>query len=154
MLKHFKCQSMNSLSSLFHHRLVKIMLLSHLSQISDNWESFLSQNGFAQDKNKFNPYLNVNPNLDSLEQESQGFNSPDGCEINESVSIALKTPVVKKSRCMFSPIKSLEYVVGELKGKSSPVLVNEPNQNHNDKPIVRKIHKGKKNQSSDLNFMK
>jgi hypothetical protein len=33
------------------------------------------------------------------------------------------------------------------------VLVNEPNQNHNDKPTVRKIHKGKKTQSSYLNFM-
>jgi hypothetical protein len=33
------------------------------------------------------------------------------------------------------------------------VLANEPNQNHNDKPTVRKLRKGKKKQSSDLNFM-
>jgi hypothetical protein len=33
------------------------------------------------------------------------------------------------------------------------VLANEPNQNHNDKPTARKIRKGKKKKSSDLNFM-
>jgi hypothetical protein len=54
---------------------------------------------------------------------------------------------------MFSPRKSLEHVVGELKGKAFPVLGNEPNQNCNDKPTARKIRKGKKKQSSDLNFM-
>ena len=69
------------------------------------------------------------------------FNSPDGYEINESISIASKTPMVKKSRCMFSPKKSLEEVEGELKGKYPPVLPNEPNQNHNDKPTVREIRK-------------
>jgi hypothetical protein len=87
---------MNSLSSLFHHGLIKILLLSHLSQIRDNWESFLSRNGFAQDDNTVNPSLNVNPSFDSPMTESQGFNSPNGCEFNEYVSITLKTHVVKK----------------------------------------------------------
>jgi hypothetical protein len=98
--------------------------------------------------------LNVNPSLDSPMTEIQGFNSPDDCEITKSVSIVLKTPMVKKSRCILSPRKSLEQVVEELKGKVPPVLFNEPNQNHNDKPTVRKICKGKKKQSSYLNFMK
>jgi hypothetical protein len=120
---------MNSLSSLFHHGLIKILLISHLSQIGDNWESFLSRNGFSQADNTVNLPLNVNPNLDSPVTESQVFNSPDGCEFNESVSIVLETPVVKKLPCMFSPRKSLEQVVGELKGKASPVLTNEPNLN-------------------------
>jgi hypothetical protein len=108
MSKRYKRQSMNSLSSPFHHGLIKILLLSHLSQIGDNWESFLSQNGFSQTDNTMNPPLDVNPSFDSPVTESQGFNSPDGCEINESVSIVLKTPMVKKSRCMFSSRKSLE----------------------------------------------
>jgi hypothetical protein len=43
--------------------------------------------------------------------------------------------------------------VGELKGKYSPMRVNEPNQNHNDKPTARKIRKGKKKKSLNLNFM-
>jgi hypothetical protein len=152
MSKHFKRQSMNSLSSLFHHRLIKILLISHLSQIRDNWESFLSRNGFSQADNTVNPPLNVNPNLDSPVTDSQVFNSLGGCEFNESVSIVLETPMVKELPCMFSPRKYLEQVVGELKEKYSPVPANEPNQNHNDKLIKRKIHKGKKQQSSDSNF--
>jgi len=99
---------MNSLSSLFHHGLVKILLLSHLSQIGGNWESFLSQNDFSQTDNTMNPPLNVNPGFDSPVTESQGFNSHDGCEINESMFISLKTPMVRKSQCMFSSRKSLE----------------------------------------------
>jgi hypothetical protein len=153
MLKRFKRQSMNSLSNLFHHLLIKILLIFHLSQIGDNWEIFVSRNGFAQADHTMNLPLNVNPNFDSPLTESQGFNSPDGCEINEFVSIALRTHVVKKSQCMFSPRKSLEQVVGELKGKFSPVLANETNHNRNDKPTARKIRKGKKKQSLDLNFM-
>jgi hypothetical protein len=144
MSKCFKRQSMNSLSSLFHHGLIKILFLSHLSQIGDTWESFLESKWFHPTDSTVNSPLNVNPIFDSPVTESQGFNSPDGCEINESVSIALQTPMVKKSRCIFSPRKSLEQVVDELKGKVSPVLSNEPNQNHSDKPTVKKFRKGKK----------
>jgi hypothetical protein len=84
--------------------------------------------------------------------ESQVFNSPKGSEFNELVSIVLETPVVNKIPCMFSPRKSLEQVVSELKGKSSPVPMNEPNLNNSDKPFIKKVHKGKKQQSLDLNF--
>jgi hypothetical protein len=100
-----------------------------------------------------NSPLNVNPNSDNPVTESQGFDSPNGCEINESMSVSLQTPMVKKSRCIFSPRKSLEQVVDELKGKVSPILANKPNQGHSDKPTVKKIRKGKKQESSDLNFM-
>jgi hypothetical protein len=106
---------MNSLSSLFHHGLIKILFLSNPSQIEDNWESFLSQNGFSKRDNTVNLPLIANPNFNSPGTESQGFNSLDGCEFNESMSISLKTSVVKKSRCMVSPRKSLEQVVGEFK---------------------------------------
>jgi hypothetical protein len=122
MSKCFKRQRMNSLSILFHHGLVKILLLSHLSQTGDNWESFLRQNGFSHTDDTVNPPLDINPSFDSLVTESQGFNSPDGYEINESVSISLKTPMVKKSRCIFSSRKSLEQVVDELKGKFAMFL--------------------------------
>jgi hypothetical protein len=144
MSKLFKRQRMNSLSSLFHHRLIKILLISHLSQIIDNWEIFLSRNGFTQTHNTMNLHLNVNPIFDSLVTESRAFIPLDGYKINESVSITLQTPMVKKSRCIFSSKKSLEHLVDELKGNVSPVLANEPNQNHSDKPIVRKFRKGKK----------
>ena len=91
--------------------------------------------------------------MDSPKQESQCFNSPDGCEFNESMSIALETPIVKELPCIFSPRKLLEQVVGELKGKFSHVLSIEPNQGHSDKPIVNKLRKCKKQKSLDLNFM-
>jgi hypothetical protein len=74
-----------------------------------------------------NPPLIVNPNLDIPGTESQGFNSPDGCEINEFVYVVLQTTMVMKSRCILSPRKSLEQVVEELKGKVSPILSSEPN---------------------------
>jgi hypothetical protein len=143
---------MNSLSSLFHHRLIKILLISHLSKIGDNWESFLSRNGFTQVDNTVNPPLIVNPILDRPVTESQVFNSPDGSKFNEPTSIVVETPVVKKLPCRFSPRKYLEQVVGELKGKVSPVPTNEPNLNSNDKPVAKKIRKGKKQHNSDLNF--
>jgi hypothetical protein len=144
ILKCFKRQSMNSLSRLFHHGLIKILLISHLSQIKDSWEIFLRRNGFSHADNTVNPPLNVNTNLDSPVTDSQAFNSLGGCEFNQSVTIVLETPVVKELPCMFLPIKSLEWVVGELKSKSSLVPANEPNQNHNDKLIKRKNCKGKK----------
>jgi hypothetical protein len=120
------------------------LLLSHLSQIEDNWENFLSQNGFSQTNNTVNPPLNVNLNCDSPVTEIQGFIPPDGYEINESVSISLQNPIFKKSLCIFSSSKSLEQVVGELKGKYSPILASEPNMNNSDKPTIRKFRKGKK----------
>jgi hypothetical protein len=143
---------MNSLLSIFHHELIKILFISHLSQTGDNWESFVIRNGFTQVDNTVNPPLIVNPNLDSLVTESQVFNSPKGSEFNEPVSIVVETPVVKKLPCMFSPRKSSEQIVRELKGKDSPRPTNEPNLNSNDKPIVKKNRKGKKQQSSNLNF--
>jgi hypothetical protein len=69
------------------------------------------------------------------------------------VSVALQNSMGKKPRCIFSPRKSLEQVMDVLKERISPTLAFEPNQGHSDKPTVKKIRKGKKQQSSDLNFM-
>lgn len=85
--------------------------------------------------------LNVNPSFDSPVIESQGFNSPDGCEINDSMSIALKTPMVKKPQCIFSPKKSLERVMDVLKVRIYPTRAFDPNQGHSDKPAAKKIRK-------------
>jgi hypothetical protein len=113
---------------------------------------FLSRNGFTQVDDTVSPHLIVNPNLDRPVTESQVFNSLDGSEFNEPTSIVDETPVDKKLPCMFSPRKYLEQVIGELKGKYPPVPMNESNLNNNDKPVVKKFRKGKKQQSSDLNF--
>jgi hypothetical protein len=76
--------------------------------------------------------------------ESQVFNSLDGSELNESSSIVDKIPVDKKFPCIFSPRKSLEQVIGELKGKDHHMPMNKPNLNNNDKTVVKKFRKGKK----------
>jgi hypothetical protein len=112
---------MNSLSSLFHHRLVKILLVYHLSQIGDSWEGFLNRNGFTQVNDTVNPHLIVNPDLDRPVTESQVFNSPDSSEFNEPTSIVDETPVDKKLPCRFSPRRSLEQIIDELKGKVASV---------------------------------
>jgi hypothetical protein len=78
MYKGYKQKITNALSSLFHHGLVKILLVSHLLQIDDSWEGFLSRNGFTQVDNTVIPHLTVNPNLDIPVTESQVFNSLNG----------------------------------------------------------------------------
>jgi len=50
---------------MFHHRLVKILLMHHLSTIGDSWEVFLIGNGFTQDDLTVNPRLTENPRLDN-----------------------------------------------------------------------------------------
>jgi hypothetical protein len=49
--------------------------------------------------------------------------------------------------------KTLEQVMDVLKVRIAPTLSSDPNHSHGDKPIVNKIRKGKKQQSSDLNFV-
>jgi hypothetical protein len=45
MSKRFKREKADS--SLFHHSLIKLIIVHHLSLSGDNWQSFLSRNGFA-----------------------------------------------------------------------------------------------------------
>ena len=108
MAKRYKRQSINSLSSLFHHRLIKILLVSHLSQNDDNWEGFLIQNGFDQVDNIVIPHSIVNPSLDRPVFKIQVFNLFGGSEFNEPASIVDETPVDKELPCRFSPRRSLE----------------------------------------------
>ena len=45
MSKRYKKQSVDS--SLFHHSLIKILLIHHLTTVSKCWEGFLMRNGFV-----------------------------------------------------------------------------------------------------------
>jgi hypothetical protein len=150
MSKRYKRQGINS--SLFHHGLVKILLVYHLSKIGDNWETFLIRNGFTQADATVNPLLIINPNSDRPVTEIQVVNSIDGPEFIESVSVVDETPVDKELPCRFSPGRSLEQVIVELKEKDRPVPMNDSSLNVNDKPIVKNFRKGKKPQSTDLSF--
>jgi hypothetical protein len=84
--------------------------------------------------------------------EGQDFNSLDGSEFNEPTSIVDETHVDKKLLCMFSSRRYLEQVIDELKGEYHSMPMNKSNLNNNKKLVVKKFRKGKKQQSSDLNF--
>jgi hypothetical protein len=127
-------------------------LVYHLSKIGDNWETFLSRNGFTQVDATVNPLLIVNPNLDRPMTEIQVINSIDGSEFIEPISVVDETPVDKELPCRFSPRRSLEQVITELKEKDHHVPMNDSNLNDNDKSVVKNFRKGKKPQSTDLNF--
>jgi hypothetical protein len=58
--------------------------------------------------------------------------------------LLMKPMWLRKYHLCFSPRKSLEQIIDEFKGKISPVPMNEPNLNSNDKPVVKKIRKGKR----------
>jgi hypothetical protein len=45
MAKRYKRQSLNS--SLFHHGLIRMLLVHHLKLQGDDWDTFLSRNGFV-----------------------------------------------------------------------------------------------------------
>jgi hypothetical protein len=47
MSKRYKKQSLDS--SLFHHGLIKMLLVHHLKTLGDDWDGFLARNGFVTD---------------------------------------------------------------------------------------------------------
>jgi hypothetical protein len=136
MSKHYKRQGINS--SLFHHELVKILLVYHLSKIGDNWDTFLITNGFTQADATINPLLIANPNSNRPVAESQFINSIDGHKFIGPVSIVDKTLV--------------EQVIFELKEKDPPMPMNDSSLKINDNPVAKNFRKGTKLQSTNLSF--
>jgi hypothetical protein len=55
MSKRYKRQSVDS--NLFHHRLINILLIHHLSTVGDYWDKFLVRNGFSMTVPVVNPNL-------------------------------------------------------------------------------------------------
>jgi hypothetical protein len=45
MAKRYKKQSLDS--SLFHHGLIKLLLVHHLKVLGDDWDTFITHNGFV-----------------------------------------------------------------------------------------------------------
>jgi hypothetical protein len=142
MSKRYKRQGINS--SLFHHRLIKLLLVYHLSKIGDNWETFMIRNGFTQADATTNPLLTANPNSDRPVAESQFTNSIDGPEFIGPVFVVNETLVDKDLSCRFSPGKSLEQVIVKLKENDPPIPMNYSSLNIDDNPIIKNVRKGKK----------
>jgi hypothetical protein len=138
MSKRYKRQGVDS--SLFHHGLVKILLMYHLSTIGDSWETFFMRNGFTQ----VDP--TTNPNSDKQVVENQFVNLINGPKFTD------KTPLDKGSPHRFSPARSPEQATNELKGNDPCVPVNDDSLNVNVKSDVKKLCKGTKQQCTDLGF--
>ena len=51
MDKLYQRQKINPQSSLFHHGLILILVVSHLSKTGDSWENFLFRNNFTLPEN-------------------------------------------------------------------------------------------------------
>jgi hypothetical protein len=47
MAKFYQRKNLNAQSSLFHHGLIRILVISQLSKVGDNWQDFVDRNGFA-----------------------------------------------------------------------------------------------------------
>jgi hypothetical protein len=45
MAKMFKCKKVDSI--LFHHVLIRLIIVHHMNLHGDNWQAFLSRNGFV-----------------------------------------------------------------------------------------------------------
>jgi hypothetical protein len=45
MSKRYKKQNLDS--SLFHHGLIKLLLVHHLKTLGDDWDGFIARNGFV-----------------------------------------------------------------------------------------------------------
>jgi hypothetical protein len=155
MSKCYKKQILNPLSSLFHHGLIRILLLSHLAQIGDTCENFMCRNDFSQPESTMNSPLhsNINPNPCDPMTEIQCFNSHNDCELIEPNYVSMQNPLSKKPQYNFVPRKLLEEVVDVLKERVSPTPAIDPTRGFHEKPTVKKNCRKKKHGNSNLSFI-
>jgi hypothetical protein len=60
MAKFYQRQNLNAQSSLFHHGLIQILVISHLSKFRDSWHNFMYRNGFTLPENMTDLPLHFN----------------------------------------------------------------------------------------------
>jgi hypothetical protein len=139
MAKRFKCEKADS--SLFHHGLIRLIIVHHLNLHDDNWKAFLSRNGFVDsdyvqiDKSvvsetKVGPPVPFHALLPS--PKSSVCLDIDLPDIIKDKAEAVKKPVSKK-------VKGNPTV--DNKGKKNARLIsrlarNKPKPNVDQKPIV------------------
>jgi hypothetical protein len=138
MSKRYKRQSVDS--SLFHHGLVKILLMHHLSTVGDCWENFLIRNGFSQ------TVPTVNPNLDEpliKDQFGISIDRPDFTDRNPlDAGMPSKSSPTGFSEQETVELKVIDPLVPEIDA-SLNVIIN---------PDVEKPRKGTKKKCTDLGF--
>ena len=138
MSKRYKRQSVDS--RLFHHILVKILLMHHLSTMGDCWESFLIRKGFSQ------TLPTINPSLDEpliKDQFSISIDRPDFTDKNPlDAGMPSKSSPTRFSEQETVQLKVIDPLVPETDA-SLNVIIN---------PDVEKPHKGTKKKCTDLGF--
>jgi hypothetical protein len=92
------------------------------------------RNGFIQADTTANPLLIENPNLERPVVEIHFLDSINGPEFID------ETPLDKGLPCRFSPGRSPEQVIFELKEKDDHVPVNDSSLKVDVKSIVKNIH--------------
>jgi hypothetical protein len=139
MSKRFKCEKADNI--LFHHDLVRLIVIHHLNLHGDNWQAFLSRNGFANpesvqiDKAVVSETMVGPPvpfHILLPPSKPSVFPDIDLPDIITDKTEAVKKPVSKK-------VKGNPTV--DSKGKKNARLIsrlawNKPKPNVDQKPIV------------------
>jgi hypothetical protein len=139
MAKRFKCEKDDN--SLFHHGLIRLIIIHHLNLHGDNWQAFLSQNGFFDSESiQIDKYV-VSETMVGLPVPFHVLlppAKPSSCPdidlpdiITDNIEV-VKKPVSKKVKC--NPTV-------DSKGKKNAQLIsrlawNKPKPNVDQKPIV------------------
>jgi hypothetical protein len=121
MSKRYKRQSVDS--SLFHHGLVKILLMHHLSTVGDCWDNFLIRNGFSQ------TVPTVNPNLDKPLIKNQfgiSINGPDSTNRNPlDVGMPSKSSPTGFSEQETVELKVIDPLVPEIDASPNVIIKSD-----------------------------
>jgi hypothetical protein len=112
MAKFYHRNKLNPWSSLFHHGLIRILMVSHLSKTGDSWGNFLFRNNFTLPKNEIKSLLHLNENPSPCQSnptiENLSVNLQEDHASTDQTFVVIQKPSGKKPRCDFIPKKSLE----------------------------------------------
>jgi hypothetical protein len=157
MAKFYQSQNVNAQSSLFHHGLIRILVISQLSNVGDNWQDFVTRNGFAPPETVIdsplhfdepsNPCLST-PSLENLHVELQEI----PVSITKTLVVFHKSSKGKNLRRDFIPKKSLEGVLDNLKDKVLVVPSSEPVMVDLNEVKIKKHGRRKTQRIPDIDF--
>jgi hypothetical protein len=102
MSKRYKRQNLDS--NLFHHGMIKLLLVHHLKELADDWDGFITRNGFVivnpvetpmVDKPMIEKHVGLSSvRLDFLYENpcEREFLDHPLCEKHDAISRVIKTP--------------------------------------------------------------
>jgi hypothetical protein len=144
MSKRFKCEKDDN--SLFHHGLITLIIVHHLSLHGDNWQAFLSRNGFANPESVQIDKVVVSETLAGpavplhiLLPPIKPSVFPDFVLPDALVNLCAKDDIKAIKNPMSKKVKGIPTM--NNKGKKNSQLIsrlaqNKPKQNIDQNPIV------------------